>query len=298
MPYISTRDGAKLHYLSIGRGAPVVLLHGFAMQGAMWLPFIAPLAMRYRFILPDLRGFGGSHRVSLSQPCLLTQHADDLEDLLVSLNLSNVRLGGLSMGACTALQYHRLYGFDRIHSYLHMDQAPCVRNGSDWRHGLLGVQQQSKLGAWKDLMRDMEPYRGQSFRSIPKALRTRLWHVLSEFFGFAFHKAGWRLFSQLAKHEFIIRNLAPTSNWPIYMDTLRSYTEDNYDWRPSLPKLEVPMTVLVGMRSTMYPAQGQLQIGKLAPNARIVKFEDCGHALPFEAPVRFVSELRQFLAAA
>ncbi|MES2490983.1 MAG: alpha/beta hydrolase [Pseudomonadota bacterium] len=298
MPYITTRDGAKLHYLSIGRGAPVVLLHGFAMQGAMWLPFIAPLAMRYRFILPDLRGFGGSHRVALSQPCLLTQHADDLEDLMEALNLRDVRLGGLSMGACTALQYHRLYGFDRVHSYLHMDQAPCVRNSKDWRHGLLGVQQQSRLGAWKSLMQDLEPYRGEAFKKIPKALRARLWSVLSEFFGFAFHKAGWKVFSQLAKHEFIIRNIAPTSNWPIYMDTLRSYTEDDYDWRPSLSKLAVPMTVLVGMRSTMYPAQGQLQIGKLVPNARVVKFEDCGHALPFEAPLRFTSELRQFLAAA
>jgi non-heme chloroperoxidase len=298
MPYITTRDGAKLHYLSIGRGAPVVLLHGFAMQGAMWLPFIAPLAMRFRFILPDLRGFGGSHNVALSQSCLLTQHADDLEDLLTALDLRDVRLGGLSMGACTALQYHRLYGFERIHSYLHMDQSPCVRNSKDWRHGLLGVQQQFKLGEWKSLMNDMEPYRGQPFKKIPKALRARLWHVLSEFFGFAFHKAGWRLFSSLAKHEFIIRNLAPTSNWPIYMDTLRSYTEDDYDWRPSLANVDVPMTVLVGMRSTMYPAQGQLQIGKIVPTAQVVQFEDCGHALPFEAPMRFVSELRQFLAIA
>ena len=219
MPHITTRDGAKLHYLSIGRGAPVILLHGFAMQGAMWLPFIAPLAMRYRFILPDLRGFGGSHAVPLSQPCLLTQHADDLQDLIEVLDLHDVRLGGLSMGACTALQYHRIYGFDRIHSYLHMDQSPCVRNGKDWRHGLLGAPQQSKLGAWKTLMQDLEPYRGQAFRKIPKALRARLWHVLSEFFGFAFHKAGWRLFSSLAKHEFIIRNIAPTSNWPIYQGT-------------------------------------------------------------------------------
>jgi pimeloyl-ACP methyl ester carboxylesterase len=298
MPHITTRDGARLHYLSIGRGAPVVLLHGFAMQGAMWLPFIAPLALRYRFILPDLRGFGGSHRVSLSRPCLLTQHADDLEDLLQALDLDKVRLGGLSMGACTALQYHRLHGFDRIHSYLHMDQSPCVRNSPDWRHGLLGVQQQSRLGAWRQLMQDMEPYRGQPFRKLPAALRARLWKTLAEFFGFAFHKAGWRIFSSLARHEFIIRNVAPTSNWPIYMDTLRSYIEDDYDWRPSLPTLGVPMTVLVGMRSTMYPAQGQLQIGKLVPNARIVRFEDCGHALPFEAPTRFVRELRQFLAAA
>jgi non-heme chloroperoxidase len=297
MPHITTRDGAKLHYLSIGRGAPVVLLHGFAMQAAMWLPFVAPLSLRHRFILPDLRGFGGSHRVALSQPCLLTQHADDLEDLLQALNLRDVRLGGLSMGACTALQYHRLYGFERIHSYLHMDQSPCVRNSLDWRHGLLGVQQQSRLVVWKQLMLDLEPYRGQAFGKLPPQLRARLWKTLAEFFGFAFHKTGWRVFSSLARYEFIIRNLAPTSNWPIYMDTLHSYIEDDYDWRPTLPRLKVPMTVLVGMRSTMYPAQGQLHIGELVPSAKIVRFEDCGHALPFEAPARFLHELKTFLAA-
>jgi pimeloyl-ACP methyl ester carboxylesterase len=298
MPHITTRDGARLHYLSIGRGAPVVLLHGFAMQGAMWLPFVAPLALHYRFILPDLRGFGGSHQVPLSQSCLLTQHADDLEDLLKALNLSEVRLGGLSMGACTALQYHRLYGFGRVRSYLHMDQAPCVRNGLDWRHGLLGSQQHTRLGVWQELMEEMQPWRGQPFRRVPAALRKRLWQILSEFFGYAFHKAGWRMFTRLARHEFIIRNVAPTSNWPIYMDTLRSYIEDDYDWRPSLPGLEVPMTVLVGMRSTMYPAAGQLEIAKLVPHAKIVRFEGCGHALPFEAPGRFVRELSRFLAAA
>jgi non-heme chloroperoxidase len=178
-----------------------------------------------------------------------------------------------------------------------MDQSPCVRNSLDWRHGLLGVQQQSRLVVWKQLMLDLEPYRGQAFGKLPPQLRARLWKTLAEFFGFAFHKTGWRVFSSLARYEFIIRNLAPTSNWPIYMDTLHSYIEDDYDWRPTLPRLKVPMTVLVGMRSTMYPAQGQLHIGELVPSAKIVRFEDCGHALPFEAPARFLHELKTFLAA-
>ena len=295
MPYLTTRDGARLHYHDIGRGAPVVLLHGFAMPAALWLPFVLPFARRYRFILPDLRGFGGSHRTPLAQRCLLTQHADDLADLLQGLHLRDVRLGGLSMGACTALQYHRLYGFDRIRSYLHIDQSPCVRNTADWAHGLLGATQAARLADWQTLMRKLEPYRGQPYARLPKPLRRALWAKLGEFFDFAFHHRGWKAVSRLARYELLIRRVAPTANWTIYLDSVRSYLEDDYDWRTTLPTLQVPMTVLIGNDSIMYPAEGQRTIRELVPHARIVDIPDCGHAIPFEAPRVFRRELARFL---
>src|ERR1700749_1688072 len=53
-------DGVRLHYLVAGKGDPVVLLHGFAETGHMWLPLIAKLSDRHTVIAPDLRGFGES----------------------------------------------------------------------------------------------------------------------------------------------------------------------------------------------------------------------------------------------
>jgi pimeloyl-ACP methyl ester carboxylesterase len=298
MPYSTMRDGARLHYHDIGRGKPMVLVHGFAMPAALWIPFVAPLALRHRFILPDLRGFGGSHRLPLNKPTLLTQHADDLADLLQALDLREVRLGGLSMGACTAMQYHRLYGFGRVTRYLHIDQAPCVRNGPDWRHGLMGDAQQADLAGMRALMQELEPHRGKRYRALPRPLRKRLWNELAGFYRHAFHQPVWRRFVGLARHEMLIRRLAPVANWPIYMDCLRSYLHDDYDWRSTLPQMQVPVTALVGMQSTMYPAEGQLAIAQLVPQARIVRFDNCGHAIPFEQPRRFVRELHRFLEAA
>ena len=298
MPHLQTRDGAQLHYYDIGRGTPVVLLHGFAMPGALWLPFALPLVRRYRFIIPDLRGFGRSHHVGLSQACLLDQHADDLADLMERLHLHDVRLAGLSMGACTALQYHRRHGFDRVHSYLHIDQSPCVRNREDWSHGLLGTQQQNRLETWRLLMDELHPYRRLPLHEVPAPLRRRLWQTLAEFFGYAFHARGWKAFTALAGHEQLIARIAPTANWSIYMDCLRSYLEDDYDWRESLRELRVPMTVMVGMQSAMYPAAGQLRIADVVPQARVVRVENCGHAVPFEAPRVFRRELQRFLQAA
>ncbi len=296
MSYAPMRDGARLHYLSFGRGAEVcVLLHGFGMNAAMWVPFVAPLAHRVRFVIPDLRGFGGSHRLPLVQRSILDQHADDLHDLLLALDLEQVHLGGLSMGACTAMQYQRRYGFERIRAYLHMDQGICVRNGADWRYGLLGERQEAQLEVWGGMLAQLEPYRGTPYRKLPSALRKTMWVWLAQFLSYAFHHRGMRLIGGLSRHELLIRRLAPTANWPIYLDCLRSYMEDDYDWRPSLPQMKTPMTALVGLQSRMYPAAGQLQIAEYVPQARIVPIDNCGHVIPFEAPRVFLRELGRFL---
>lgn len=295
MAYFTARDGARLHYHDIGRGDPIMLLHGFAMPAFLWLPLVLPLAHRARFILPDLRGFGGSHHAGLSQPRLLNQHADDVADLLRALDLRDVRLGGLSMGACTGLQYHRRYGFERVRSYLHMDQAPCTLNGADWQMGLLGAQQAQKLSQWKTLLRALEPYRGQPFDRVPKVARQKMWATLNDFLHFAFHNKGWRAVSYLARFERMIRLAAPVSNWTIYLDVMRSYFEDDYDWRPTLPHIDIPVTVMIGNDSAMYPAEGQRMIGALVPHARVVNVANCGHVIPFEAPRVFERELRRFI---
>lgn len=299
MAYATMRDGARLHYHDVGFGRRTcVLLHGFAMPAALWLPFVAPLLHKVRFVLPDLRGFGGSHTLPLTQPTLLTQHADDVQDLIEQLGLRNIHLGGLSMGACTAMQYHRLYGFDRVRAYLHIDQSPRVINSADWPHGLLGAEQTRGFADMAGLMHELEPYRGTPYARLPRRLRRALWDKLATFYGYAFHTGHWRRFVRLSRHEFLIRRLAPTTNWTVYLDCLRSYLNDDYDWRASLPDIRVPMTALVGMQSTMYPAEGQLAIQSLVPHARVVRIDNCGHAIPFEQPRRFVSELGQFLMAA
>ncbi|HSW11418.1 MAG TPA: alpha/beta hydrolase, partial [Solimonas sp.] len=107
MPHFQTRDGARLHYLDIGRGPAVVMLHAFGMRAAMWLPFVLPFALRRRFILLDFRGFGGSRGVRLSQPDALRQNADDVHDLIQHLQLQRPKLVGYSIGAATGLEYQR-----------------------------------------------------------------------------------------------------------------------------------------------------------------------------------------------
>ena len=53
-------NGVRLHYRVAGTGSPVVLLHGYAQTGHMWLPLVPSLAQRHTVIVPDLRGAGAS----------------------------------------------------------------------------------------------------------------------------------------------------------------------------------------------------------------------------------------------
>ena len=52
----------RLHYVTAGQGAPVVLIHGWPQTWHMWSRVITGLAPRYRVIAPDLRGLGDSSR--------------------------------------------------------------------------------------------------------------------------------------------------------------------------------------------------------------------------------------------
>jgi pimeloyl-ACP methyl ester carboxylesterase len=63
-PNIASRSaeigGLKLHYLTAGNGAPLILLHGYAETSLMWKPVMPLLAERVTVIAPDIPGIGGS----------------------------------------------------------------------------------------------------------------------------------------------------------------------------------------------------------------------------------------------
>ena len=52
-------NGVRLHYKIGGSGTPVLLLHGYAQTGHMWVPAMRELVKNHTVIVPDLRGAGG-----------------------------------------------------------------------------------------------------------------------------------------------------------------------------------------------------------------------------------------------
>ena len=91
----------QIAYHDEGNGAPILLVHAFPLNSAMWHPQIAELASHYRLIAPDLRGFGATTLGDVAVS--LEQYADDLATLLDHLQLQQVALVGLSGGGKTTL---------------------------------------------------------------------------------------------------------------------------------------------------------------------------------------------------
>jgi pimeloyl-ACP methyl ester carboxylesterase len=97
----------ELAYRELGRGRPLVLLHGFAATGLQWIhhgPAAALAGQGHRVILPDLRGHGdsaGPHPPQAYRPDILT---DDGLALTGWLGLDDYDLGGYSLGGRIALR--------------------------------------------------------------------------------------------------------------------------------------------------------------------------------------------------
>jgi non-heme chloroperoxidase len=303
MPFVRARDGEKLHVRVLGRGAPCLLLHGFASDSYSWLPFVAPLAHRYRFYLPDLRGFGLSRKAKLRHACPLTTYAEDLQDIVEQLRLSDLPLGGISMGAFTAVQSFKLFGRSRFSRYLHVDQGPVIRNHAGYEHGLLGARQAEFFGRLERLLARVQ--RGTEdgsldlvYDRLPADMRREFASVFAEFMLAAFAGESLRaLLRPLVGREAVVERLMPQEGLVTYLQIMRAYLEQDYDLRPAFRTISVPMTVIIGGASRMYPAAGQRAIAQLVPHASLREIAGAGHVVPLEAPVRFVSELRAFLDA-
>jgi len=95
------RGGVELNYLDEGKGLPVLLLHAFPFSSEMYRPQISALAAKYRFIAPDLRGFGRSP--APARPSEMSAFAEDALALLDHLEVDAAVVGGVSMGGYVAM---------------------------------------------------------------------------------------------------------------------------------------------------------------------------------------------------
>jgi len=104
----------EIHYEDHGSGQPVVLIHGYPLNGNSWERQERELlAAGYRCISYDRRGFGRS-----SQPTVGYDYdtfAADLNALLEHLDLTDAILVGFSMGTGEVTRYIGTYGSARVH---------------------------------------------------------------------------------------------------------------------------------------------------------------------------------------
>jgi len=285
--------GALIYYTTIGRGEPLVLLHGGPGASHDYLlPGLLPLARHHRLVLIDERGSGRSERLEDSSNYTVEAMVEDVETVRRALGLGQIDLLGHSYGGVLAQAYalkyqehlkhlvlcstfHSTAAMNRVFDEIKAAMDPELRGRIDAmeRDGLFGhgldyeknrYTSDYMIAAWG------EGYFPYLYRRRPDA------------------------------------NYDPTSGsmaWPLYREMWGSHGEFVVDgnlvsveYADRLPSLHVPTQINVGDHDECAPSLART-MHELIPGSQLVIFPDSGHMTFVDQPTRFIEAVEEFLGS-
>lgn len=111
--------GALIYYKSIGRGAPLVIVHGGpGASHDYFLPYLLPLMRTTRLVFIDERGSGKSSKFEDPKQYTIANMVEDIETVRQALNLGKVSLLGHSFGGALVQAYAFKYQKNLSHLIL------------------------------------------------------------------------------------------------------------------------------------------------------------------------------------
>lgn len=269
MPFVPAHDGVVLHYTSTGAGRPIVLVHGWTMSSRVFHRNIDELAQDHRVVTVDVRGHGLSGRdlVNIS----LNQAARDLETVLAHLDLQDIVLTGSSMGMGVVYEYMQVFGTGRLRGAVDVDMTPYLFTESGWEHGLFGsLDAAASLVLQNQLLTDRSAITATAVNTMFAA-------------GADVAPDEWQFWCDELTN---VPSLAALALWV-------SLTSSDY--RPLLPRIDVPVLLAHGVRSQICPTAVWEVLADAIPRTTTILFENSGHTPFLEEPARFNAELINFV---
>jgi non-heme chloroperoxidase len=277
MPFltVATENSApiEIHYEDHGSGQPIVLIHGYPLNGNSWERQERELlAASYRVISYDRRGFGRS-----SQPTVGYDYdtfAADLNALLEHLDLNDIVLAGFSMGTGEVTRYLGTYGSARV----------C-------KAALLGTIPPFLL------KRDDNPegVDGEVFEGIKAAIVDDRYAYFQDFLNNFYNVdklGGSRISDRAWQASFNVA--AGSSPYATYacVDTWLT------DFREDLPKIDVPVLVLHGTEDRILPFEATAaRLPALIADCKLVAVEGGPHNIGWTFPEEVNRALLEFVGA-
>jgi len=260
-----------LYYEDHGSGNPVVLIHGYPLNGGSWekqLPEL--LAAGNRVITYDRRGFGKS-----SQPTTGYDYdtfAEDLNKLLTALELRDVALVGFSMGGGEVARYLGRYGSDRVRKAAILGGVPpYLLKAAD---NPTGVDRNVFTGIETAIRQDRYAFFTEFFKNFFNT---------DELLGKRVSDAAVQACWQVAAGSSPTATLACVSTWLT-------------DFRQDLTKIDVPTLVMHGDADRIVPfAASAALTAKQIPGARLVTVKGGPHCITWTHPEVVNKELVDFL---
>jgi 3-oxoadipate enol-lactonase len=258
----------ELWYVDEGRGAPVVLLHGFPLDHTMWSNQIAALAGQYRVIAPDLRGFGKSPlgQTSPTDGISMEAYADDVAELLDAVGVhEKIVVAGFSLGGYIAWQFVRKHG-ERLRALIACDTRAAA-DSDEARAGRIKMAE--KIAEWGSArvaeMMGPKLFAPQTFETQPETVAA-------------------------------VRRVVEESETEAIGAAQRGMAA-RPDVTSLLPKIQVPMLFIVGEHDAISTREEMAAMAQAVPNAKFVIIPNAGHMAPMENPGAVNEALLQFLGS-
>ncbi|MGL5872167.1 MAG: alpha/beta fold hydrolase [Xenococcaceae cyanobacterium] len=255
-----------------GKGDPILCLHGHPGSGNSMSVFTDRLSQQFQTFAPDLRGYGKSRT---KQNFLMSDHIDDLTELLDRYQIDRCLLLGWSLGGILAIELILKYP-DRFSGLILI--ASSARPWSS-----------HPKTSWFDLL----------FTGIAGIVNLL--------------KPGWRwninLFGKRSLFRYLIHQQTPLAyNYlaaggiPAYFRTSAAATKAlsvalkaGYNRLDDIQQIEIPCLILAGDRDRHITAQSSQETAERLQNCQWHCYADTAHLFPWEIPDRVLDDIEQWL---
>ena len=271
---VGTENGSaiEIHYEDHGSGQPVVLIHGYPLDGTSWEhQERALLGAGHRVIRYDRRGFGRS-----SQPTVGYDYdtfAADLHALLEHLDVGDVILAGFSMGTGEVTRYLGRYGSSRVRKAVLLGAIPpFLLKRDDNPEGVDGkVFEDMKAAVVKDRYAYFKDFL-DNFYNVDVLAPDRV------------SEQAWQASFAVAAASSPHASLACIDSWLA-------------DFRADLPRIDVPTLVVHGTEDRILPIAATAdRLPGLIADLRLVRIEGGPHNIGWTHTEQVNRALLEFLA--
>lgn len=274
MEQLNRPDGTRIHYVTLGEGAPTcIFLHGWTANAREWLPFASELTEQ-QSICWDARGHG-DHPCADQTEMTLAAMAADLDALITELALDKVILIGHSMGALISWEYIRRYGQARLAAQVVIDQSPKLVTDKQWQLGVYGG------------------FTRQQNEALLQRLQDNFAEGVLELIGNSLNHRSRENYQQNSRGFQQMRHYLQQQPGPLLSACWDSITQQDY--RALLPRIQCPVLLVYGQQSQFYNQALQSWIQAQLPDACFLLYENADHSPHLWHKERFIYDLKHFI---